>query len=181
MRVWKVMLDLPDDLCTEIGRVITAHAYLEFALTRTICLLLDIDLKAGRLAVRDTRAAERLEAVFDLAILNGLAIDKDHTKALRVAVEKASSERNELAHGVWFEGEGGQPHLRNTKGSWQPRGTEGKVKRAVKPEGRPYGAPECHALHEHVLDTARLVDATHDALEKELKRRRACAQRAVKA
>ena len=56
MATYPVRDKLPISHTTEIGRIITRWAFLEWLLRQIAYLLLDLNPKAGRLAVRDPRA-----------------------------------------------------------------------------------------------------------------------------
>lgn len=166
MQVLPVTLDLPKRLYHEIGRVITTHAYLEYALNRTIYALIDVDPKIGRIAIREPRTTERLEMIVDIAQIRGLQIEKSFLDDLRCAIQKVATARDEIANGIWLNHPGTQdPLLRITRAQWQPDKTKrGKVKRSIKPEGREFGVAECRDLAQLIRVAAKAVDDLYDSL-----------------
>ena len=72
MRTAAITTDVPAMMLREIGRVVVAYANLEYLLSEVIYLLLDVDPKRGRLAVREPRATDRLDVIQDLILLSKL-------------------------------------------------------------------------------------------------------------
>ena len=165
MQKLPVVTDLPDDMMRAIGRVIVEYAMLELQLSRVIYDLLKVDPKAGRLAVREPRATDRLEVIFDLADLRGL--DLEHEKPIfRKAIQTCVTERDRIAHGVWVRGtKTNELMLRLTKGSWQPvKGQRGKTKRLVTPEATPYSVADITAIGDTINLTSHRVAELREAI-----------------
>ena len=137
MRKFPVVTDLPADMLQAIGRVIVEYAFLELQLSRIIYDLIRVDPKAGRVAVREPRATDRLEIILDLIDLKQFTLTDDEKKLLRKTTKTCLTQRDQLAHGAWVrDPNNGTLLLRLTKGQWQPiKGQRGKTKRVVKPEG----------------------------------------------
>ncbi|MCI5112069.1 MAG: hypothetical protein MRY75_16075 [Marivita sp.] len=135
MQEMPVVTDLPDDMLTAIGQVIVEYAFLELQLSRIIYDLLAVDPKAGRLAVREPRASDRLDVIFDLCALRGVSIEEEKNP-LKKALEFSVSQRDRIAHGIWvFDEESGDHMLRITRGSWpKSPGEKRRRKRIVEPE-----------------------------------------------
>src|SRR5438477_10258483 len=124
-----------------------------------IYVLLGVDPKRGRLAVREPSATDRLEVIRDLIQLGKLSVSTDK-KLLADAIDGAQRGRNQLAHGIWLrDPERNTTFLRVATGSWQPqKGQRGKTKRQVTPEGILFGLTECSELQRIIAETLKMVD-----------------------
>jgi|HubBroStandDraft_6_1064221.scaffolds.fasta_scaffold678552_2 hypothetical protein len=143
-------LDLPSSLYREIGRVIAAHAAVEWAINRIVFQLLRITPVEGRIAVREPRTTDRLDMIVDLAQINKIEIQVN-TKILKETLEKCYRDRDELAHGVWaIDREVGKLFLRLSGGKWQLPGTNKSIKRRIELEAREYTAAKAK-------ETCRLI------------------------
>lgn len=150
-----ITIDLPSSLFRQIGRVVAAHALVEWILNRIVYRLLRLKPVEGRIAVRDPRTTDRLDMITDLLTLNNIAVQTD-TKTLREVLDKCYRERDELAHGVWvIDREAGKLFLRLSGGKWQPPGMNKAVKRRIDLEAREYTSDDAK-------ETYRLI---HGALE----------------
>ena len=63
---------LPDALLALVGEVVTAWAMQEHELRLIVFLLLSLDPKRGRLAVRSSRAKDTVDLIADLLHLDGI-------------------------------------------------------------------------------------------------------------
>ena len=72
MPTYPVRPNLPVAYSTEIGRIITRWARLEWELKRIAYTILQIGPKEGRLSVREPRAHEHLTMIEDLMRVRGL-------------------------------------------------------------------------------------------------------------
>jgi hypothetical protein len=158
MREVPVTTDLPAALFREIGRVIVAYAKLEHRLSAMLYVLLGVDPKRGRLAVREPRATDRVEVIRDLIQVGKIDVATD-MKLLADAVDQAQRERDQLAHGIWLHDPVTKATwLRLTKGSWQPiKGQRGKTKRVVMPQSIRFDVPECRELRKLISETATMI------------------------
>lgn len=159
MRESPIVTDLPISLLREIGRVTVTYANLEDRLSKVIYLLLDIDPKRGRLAVREPRATDRLEVIRDLMQLSNITVSID-MQNLAANMSRIQRERDQLAHGIWVrESVTKKTYLRLIKGSWQPiKGLRGKTSRRVTPQGIIFGVDECRELVRSIADTAEAIE-----------------------
>jgi hypothetical protein len=145
-------LDLPSSLYREIGKVMAAHAAVEWALNRITYQILRLKPVEGRIAVREPRTTDRLDMITDLLGINKIKVAMD-TKALRIALEQAYQERDALAHGVWvIDRKAGKLFLRLSGGKWQPPGVFNKsVKRKIDLEAQEYTSGEAKATRELIV------------------------------
>ncbi len=166
MRELPVVTNLSIALTREIGRVIVGHALLELCLSRIIYKLIDVDPKFGRLAVREPRAIDRLELIFDLAEVQGIRLKINKT-LYRDAVKVCVSQRDQLAHGIWVrDPKTRMLFLRITKGSWQPvKGQRGKTKRLIKPEAIQYNAEDARVLRQIIDQTTSMINELGVAIQ----------------
>ena len=124
-----------------------------------IYLLLDIDPKRGRLAVREPRATDRLIVIKDLINLSNITVTLDLT-SLSTSLAKVQSERDRLAHGIWLRDQStNEILLRVTKGTLQTaKGRREKTKRVISPEGIIFGVSECRKLTEDIREAAETIE-----------------------
>ena len=158
MQVFDVLMELPEIMYTEIGRIAAAHSYLEYALSLIVQDQLRLDPKKARIAVRDPRSCDTFEMIKDLAALDGISIPKEY-KNLAALLAKCKSERDSLAHGIWLiEPKSRAILLRLTAGTWQPDiGMRGKVKRKAKPEGTLFAATKFESIHADIMSAIDLA------------------------
>jgi hypothetical protein len=157
-RALPITRDLPSSLYREIGRVIAAHALVEWMLVRIIYQLLGLKPVEGRIAVRQPRTTDCVDMITDLLTLNKLTVNTDMV-ALRKALDKCCSERDALAHGIWMKDEStGEIFLRLSSGNWQLPGTNKKAKRRIDLEGALYDFRDAK-------ETKRLIDGVIDAVD----------------
>jgi hypothetical protein len=65
---------------------------------------------------------------------------------LREKIQSVTSQRDQIAHGLWVKPEGGSKvFLRLLKGTWQPQ-QKGKVSRRIQPEAPEYDAADAASL-----------------------------------
>jgi hypothetical protein len=133
MPEYPVRYRLPISYSTEIGRIITRWAFLEYRLKETAYMLLDIDPKIGRIAVREPRTYEYVDMIQDLMSLRSLTTTVD-LKKLRKTIEDIQSFRDKLAHGIWAKHDATNlPVLQITKGSYTLTPGEQKTKARIDP------------------------------------------------
>lgn len=140
----EIVHDLPDDLAAAIGHAMVKYARLEHALTMLIALLLQLNKTEARIALREPRAADRLDIALDLFAIKGIAVRLD-VSLLKGLVTETTSGRDLLGHGIWLRHpETGQLYVRQTKGKWPKNLSKNEtVKRSVFPQAFPYSADEC--------------------------------------
>ena len=106
MPTFPVRRKLPVAYSTEIGRIITRWAWLEWELKHVTYAILHVNQAEGRLSIRETRADEYLTMIEDLMQVRGLSIStklKPHVKSAKGALNKLGNFRNALAHGIWIK------------------------------------------------------------------------------
>lgn len=137
MAVYKVRRRLPTAHCTQIGRIVTRWAFLEWQLKNVAYVLLNVGPKEGRLAVREPRATDYVTMLEDLIRVRGINVPfafKKYKDFLEILV----NHRDRLAHGIWLKHPGfNEPVLQLTKGKWNPdpQNPKRKTKRIIEPEG----------------------------------------------
>jgi hypothetical protein len=96
-----VEYDLPAPMCRDIGRLMVKFAYVENYLQGIVYLLVGCDQGTGRLAIREPRAAERLDLILDLIAAQNLTQPDVNFKDLRKALVEVQKMRNLCAHSPW--------------------------------------------------------------------------------
>lgn len=155
----EVVHDLPDDLAAAIGHVMVKYARLEHALTMMIGLLLQLNKAEARIALREPRAADRLDIVLDLFAIKDIAIKLD-VRILKGLITEATSGRDLLAHGIWLRHpDTGELYIRQTRGKWPGNLSKNEtVKRAIFPQSFPYCTDECRKTIATVDKALKAVD-----------------------
>ena len=116
--------------------MITTWALLEHELRLTVFLLLDLDNKRGRLAVRSARAKETVELISDLMHQSKVQSKTTRLDELAKVLDELENRRNTLAHNIWLQDQDGVLHIQSLSGVWPQR--DGKrLKRRVLPAGIP--------------------------------------------
>lgn len=135
MRELPVVAVIDEDYALIVGRVVTLFAYVEWMLRDIVYRLVNIGPKNGRIIVKDFRANEYPDLIATLAELNNIDIKFD-AKTLSKLLDECESNRNMLAHSIWFKEEDGGLSVQITRGNWpkNPRGQ--KTSKRIKPEGR---------------------------------------------
>jgi hypothetical protein len=146
------VIDLPDDLLREIGRVMVLFARLEWTLSRIAYALLGLDRTDGRIAVREPRATERIDMICQLLDYHKLPFSGSF-QALRPQILEYQSLRDKIAHATWVRDPVyGALRIINTSGQWKPIPFEQeKLPRKVKPEGVTFELPEATQLSGNLL------------------------------
>jgi hypothetical protein len=131
---FQVLRHLPDNYYyTVIGKILFDFSYMENLLRDCVYMLLRLDRKKGRIAVRSPRPAEILTMIEEL--MSELKYKTDvKTSELKKSLIKASNVRDMLAHGVWVNHPGSKlPVLQVISGSWVVEESEPKVKARLQP------------------------------------------------
>jgi hypothetical protein len=176
MREAPVVTDLPGLVLREIGRIIVLQANLEYVMGRIVYDILDIDVKRGRVAVRDPRPKETLEMIYDLLRIENITMHGDW-KPLQRALESTSQQRDYLAHGIWLRhSQTDVLHMRIIGGTWQPDPrVKARIKRRILPESSAIGLEYLKglsALIETTIETAMQFHADVTALLRPLRNKR---------
>ena len=109
---------LPVSYSTEIGRIITRWAHLDWVLSETLYLLIPTSSEIGRLAVRQAGIGEYLTIIEKTARLQGVTVNVNWKK-FRTIMQTTEAFRNKLAHGVWIKDPSSNwPALRQVKGTY---------------------------------------------------------------
>jgi phosphoenolpyruvate carboxylase len=135
--------ELPDNLFSEIGRVIVWYAYLEGHLSQIIQIILDIDEAESRIATREPRATDRMEIIESL--LNYKKIKTSvNFKSLLKSLDDIQKKRNLLAHNCWVT----HPETKEiVLGVFRgKRSDNSKIDRRIIPETITFGISECKKL-----------------------------------
>lgn len=134
MPEYPIRYRLPTQYSTDIGRIITRWAFLEYRLKETAYMVLGIGPKIGRISVREPRVTDYVVMLQDLMLLKSLKTSVD-LKKLRRKLETVQAFRDKLAHGIWVKhATTNLPVLQVIKGSYLPphRGAI-KVKARIDP------------------------------------------------
>jgi hypothetical protein len=136
MNVLPIVPRLPDGHLLLIGEVITTWALLEHELRLTVFLLLALDNKRGRLAVRSARAKETVDLIADLMHQSRVQSTTTRLDELAKILDQLENRRNTLAHNIWLKDQDGVLHIQSLTDVWPQR--DGKrLKRRVMPAGIP--------------------------------------------
>jgi hypothetical protein len=127
---YPVVTELPQWMIDGIGRVTVAQAFLEWRVTVLVFDLLMIDHPEGRVTLKDQSAFERFKTVKSLLNLRGITSTVD-VSALSALIDKCTTCRNQLAHGIWSLKDG-EIKLRVTRDSYTTE--EGQINRTFMPE-----------------------------------------------
>ncbi len=133
MPEYPIRYRLPVPYSTEIGRIITRWAFLEYRLKETTYMLIDVDPKVGRIAIREPRTTDYIDMIRDLMALKSLTTTVD-LKKLRKTLEEIQIFRDKLAHGIWAKHDSTKlPVLQVTKGSYALKPGDQKTKARIEP------------------------------------------------
>ena len=144
---WK----LSAPLSREIGRVIVRWAYFENRMQSLIYAVAFTGAKnrgaLGRLAIRETKAGQRVDLLGDVADVQGVELDRLLLKAIRKKAEALSSKRNLLAHGIWTFAQDDGWVVRQTRGAWEEDHPERRGrKRSIEPESVPMNVEDVQRI-----------------------------------
>ena len=142
-----VVHDLPDNLASAVGKVITAFSRIEYNLSAIAALMLGLGKPEMNIALRMPRATDRLELILDLFALKAMTTDVDVT-ALRTALEGVAQKRDWLAHGLWLKHpDTGVLYLRLTRGTWPKDLSLGtRISRPIYPQSVEFSVSDVRAL-----------------------------------
>jgi len=160
---------VPASINRGIGRLLVADSYLDLALVQIVYDLVGVGQKEGRLAIREPRAVERLELIEDLAHVHGIKLQTD-LKLLREALEKSTSNRDLVGHGIWFrEPTGGGLLVRRLRGSWPKDKTGFRRSRRILPQGEHIDEEELAIMLELTEKTIQWIQDLHNEIRDGLK------------
>lgn len=160
MKMLNPTTQLSDQLLFCIGKIMVDYAYFEHCLSSIIYVLMNINPKAGRIAIRSPSAVDSLEIISDLLNLSGAKIE--NYKCIKQDTETVQVKRNQIAHGIWLD-DNGHIKLRILNASFNPEKGKGKVKRKIKPEIVSCSEVECLAL---IKDINKLIGMFEKYLDK---------------
>ena len=149
---------LPVKHNTESGRIITRWSYLEWQLRQLAYVLLGVNPKEGRLAVREPRVTDYLTMIQDLAELKRLQLRVDW-KQLRRHLEELTNHRDRVAHGIWLKQPGFRvPCLQLTKGKWQPEPGKPAIRAKVNPVSVPITVGDLCSIVKSIDSVIQYID-----------------------
>jgi hypothetical protein len=165
-------LDLPASLFREIGRVISAHSVVELSLSNIVYDLAGVDSKIGRLAIREPRAADRIDPIIKMMALKKIPLRwtmKALRKALRKEVEKGAKRQEWLTHGVWgHHPHTGVLHRRLVRGAQEIEMGKPPVSRILSPVGVPWTAENCADLANEIRQIIKILSGRHEEIRNSL-------------
>ena len=170
MPTFPVRKKLPVAYSTEIGRIITRWARLEWELKHIAYTILQVNQAEGRLSIREPRASEYLTMIEDLMQVRGLSIStelKPHMKQAKKALEKLGNFRNALAHGIWIKRpETRLPVLQLPSGGLVklPRTTKKLPKAKIEPRALAIELSGLRAALRDIEELTRFIRAMRDEL-----------------
>ncbi|QWG10838.1 hypothetical protein KMZ29_13660 [Bradyrhizobium sediminis] len=117
--MFPIITDLPPSVYEGIGKVVSAHAFLETQVTELLFELSKIDYPIGRVTLKYQAASERFKTVKKLLVLHGFSPPELNLNELFKQIETCCRVRDELSHGVWVQTPQGKLALRLTKGDYE--------------------------------------------------------------
>ncbi len=127
---------LPVSYSTEIGRIMTRWAYIEWQLEQITYRVVGVGQKIGRLAIREPRIDAHITMIEDVMKLRKITVNTDLTK-LSIGLVQLKNFRDAIAHGIWIKHPSTKlPTLQYTKGKWSIAAMP-NTKRVVEPQGFP--------------------------------------------
>jgi hypothetical protein len=144
---------LPAKLTKGIGRMIDHWAHFEFLVQKTIWMLVGVDEKRGRVAIKEPRIGDRFDMIAQLALVHNIQLKQPLFGRLKVVAEETSRWRDLMAHGVWVKDADGWK-VQQTKGNHPKNVTAYPRSKKLAPEGL---LAEPAGLQSIVLDIERLI------------------------
>jgi uncharacterized protein YwbE len=136
MLVTQATYHLPHAVSGEIGRIIVHWAFLDHYIERTVYILLKLDQKRGRLALKDGTINDRINLISDLAGLQSIKLDETKLSAFKSKVKQAEERRNVFAHGLWTQLPDGSLRVQQVTGEYSKTvKVSHSRKRKIDPEG----------------------------------------------
>ncbi len=158
MPEYPIRYRLPVPYSTEIGRIIPRWSFLEYRLKETAYMLLDVDHKIGRIAIREPRTTDYVDMIRDLMSLKSLTTTVD-LKKLRKTVEEIQSFRDKLAHGIWARHDTTNlPVLQVIKGSYISEPESQKTKARIDPLAMAVRLADLRACRRNIERTTVVIN-----------------------
>ena len=155
---------LPVSYSTEIGRLMTRYAFLEWRLRELVYDLLEVSPKEGRIAVGGTRATDYLAKALDLIELKKLHVTPD-LKKLRTPLRNLQSYRGAIAHGVSLRDPNSDvPTLQWLKGEYEASETGEKKKARFDPASRPLKLTELRRMVTAIAKNVVMVERAREEI-----------------
>lgn len=154
--MFPIITDLPSPVYEGIGKVVSAHAFLETQVTELLFELSKIDYPIGRVTLKYQAASERFKTIRKLLVLHGFSPPELKLNELSKQIEACCRARDELSHGVWVRVSDAKLALRLTKGDYETE--DGTADRTFIPQA--VGVPDTHyeQVRKTILVTAHAVD-----------------------
>ena len=109
---------LPVAYSTEIGRIMTRWAFIEWQLEQITYRVVGVEQKMGRLAIKEPRVDAHVAMIADVMKLQKITVSTDLTQLSKGLVELKNF-RDAIAHGIWIKHPSTKlPVLQYTKGKW---------------------------------------------------------------
>lgn len=138
--MFPIVTELPSSVYEGIGKVVSAHAFLETQVTELLFELSKIDYPIGRVTLKYQAASERFKTVKKLLVLHGFSPPDLNLKELFKQIEICCKVRDELSHGVWVKTPQDRLALRLTKGDYETE--DGLADRSFIPQA--VALPDTH-------------------------------------
>jgi hypothetical protein len=158
-QVYPLVTDLPDDYTRGIGLVMTHWAYVEHLLRKIAYQLVGVDVKRGRVAIRDPRPDDYIPMYRQLLRLNkDITIDDQVFDDLPHALAVTRAERDLIAHGPWIKTAQGEYLVPKTSGNW-PKSSGLKLTKRELPEGIVIVPQDLEGLRQNIAKIATALEA----------------------
>jgi hypothetical protein len=147
---------LPVAYSTEIGRIMTRWAFIEWQLEQITYRVVGVGPKIGRLTIRDPRVDAHITMIADVMKLRKISVRTDLAK-LSSGLVQIKNFRDAVAHGIWITHPISKlPLLQYTKGKWSIAAMP-NTKRVVEPEGVPVTIEKLRAFVLSIEGAARTI------------------------
>ena len=147
---------LPVAYSTEIGRIMTRWAFIEWQLEQITYRVVGVGQKIGRLTIREPRVDAHITMISDVMKLRKITVSTD-LKKLSDGLVQLKNIRDAIAHGIWVKHPFTKlPVLQITKGKWSIPGMP-SIKRVVKPQGVPVTIEQLREIVESLKGAAHTV------------------------
>jgi hypothetical protein len=165
-----IIVDLPASIYRNIGKIISAHAFLETQLFELLFELSRIDYSIGRVIFKYQSASDLFKLVRRLLILHGVSTAISFRPILK-RIEQCCKTRDSFAHGVWVLNKNGSIALRLAKGEYEI--PAGRADRSFVPEVSSYSADFCERARREALEIGFIMKDLREEIGEKLAKRNA--------
>ncbi|HUI12553.1 MAG TPA: hypothetical protein VL048_03675 [Xanthobacteraceae bacterium] len=159
---FEIVYELPPSIHRKIGKVVSAHAFLEYNVLELLCDLSQVDYPIGRVILRYQAASERFKTIRRLLILRGIKTSFN-LKNIFERIEQSCKKRDMFAHGVWVATKTGSDlALAVTRGEYEIEG--GVADRSFVPQSSTFSSEYCENTKNESIELAHTVRNLRDEI-----------------